>query len=145
MSIRYLSVQPHSEKEIRDYLKKKKASEEEIEQVVVRLKSQKYIDDKEFVSWWIRQRTINKPQSYYLTRRELAVKGIDKKTIEEVFSQPDEGREDEIDLAKKIVEKKIKKYKNLEKKEIYSKLGSVLARKGFSWDTIKRAIDDCYK
>ena len=144
-SLRYLAIRPRSEKEIRDYLKKKKASDEVIDLVIERLASHKFIDDEEFVRWWVRQRTVNKPQSYSLTKRELLIKGVDKETIDEVFQEPDEERQDEYALAKKIVERKIGKYRNLDKKEIYEKLGGVLSRRGFSWEIIKRAIDDCSK
>ena len=47
-----------------------------------------------------------------------------------------------LELAKKIVSKKINKLRNAEKQEIYKKLGGMLARRGFDWETIKRAIDE---
>ncbi len=34
------------------------------------------------------------------------------------------------------------KYKGLEKRDIYQKLGAHLASKGFNWDTIKESIDE---
>lgn len=144
-SLSYLSIRPRSEKEIRDYLEKKKAPVDIIDQILEKLKSQKFLDDREFVRWWIRQRTVNKPQSYFLTKRELLQKGVDKETIEGVFRESDDERQDELTLAQKIVEKKIDKYQNLEKKEVYEKLGGLLARRGFSWSIIKRAIDARFK
>ena len=50
--------------------------------------------------------------------------------------------QNDLESAKKLVEKKFSKYKNMEKQEIYQKLGAFLARRGFGWDTIKKSIDD---
>ena len=47
----------------------------------------------------------------------------------------------DLESAKKLVEKKIGRLKNLPKQEICEKLGRFLASKGFNWDTIKKAID----
>ena len=54
----------------------------------------------------------------------------------------DSGIQSDLEMAKKLAEKKMPKYKDLPKQEIYQKLGGFLARKGFNWDTIKKAIDD---
>jgi SOS response regulatory protein OraA/RecX len=48
----------------------------------------------------------------------------------------------DLERAKRLVTKKIGKYKGLEKRELYQKLGGVLARNGFDWETIKASIDD---
>lgn len=146
-ALRFLSFRPRSEKEVRDNLSKSsfaKASEGQegkekvIDKVIYKLKEQKFLNDEEFAKWWIEQRQTHKPRAFWLVKSELKQKGIDinKIQIPETIIQAD------LEQAKKIVQKKIDKYKNLSRKEIYQKLGSVLARKGFDWEIIKKSIDD---
>lgn len=144
-SLRYLAIRPRSEKEIRDYLKKKQANDDVIDSVVKKLVSHKFIDDEEFVRWWVRQRTIIKQTSYSSIKRELFLKGVDRELIDSTIDGLGEDKEDELVMAKKIVVKKIDKYQDLSKNDLYKKLGGVLSRRGFSWEIIKRAIDDCSK
>lgn len=151
-AIRFLSFRPRSEKEVTDSLKKKSRgsrsgsarnnpSPKIIESVINKLKEQKFLDDKEFSKWWIEQRSRFKPRSKRLMKLELSQKGIHPDIIDRLFS--DLGIVgDDLDQAKKLVAIKIKRYRSLSREEIYQKLGRVLAQKGFSWDIIKKSIDE---
>ena len=58
----------------------------------------------------------------------------------------DEGlRINDSENARKLVEKRLARYKGLDRQKIYEKLGRFLASKGFSWDTIKKTIDEVLK
>src|SRR3989344_6604171 len=81
-ALKFLSYRPRSEKEIRDKLKKKKASEETINKIILRLKENNFINDEEFVRWWIEQRTNFKPRSLRLIKMELKQKGVSNDLIE---------------------------------------------------------------
>ena len=138
-ALHFLSFRPRSEKEVRDNLIKKKAPMEIIEQVITRLKVHRFVNDEEFVRWWIEQRSKFRPKGMRIIKLEL------KHIIENAMvpQETDEPSSDnDLVMAKKIVEKKLPKYKGMEKREIYQKLGAYLARKGFDWDTIKKVIDD---
>ncbi len=153
-AIRFLSYRPRSEKEVRDNLLKKKASSEIIEQVIRWLKEQRFLNDEEFARWWVEQRTSFKPKGARIIKLELKQKGIAQDIIEAAFSHAETEEQvhlgmakdaivrNELDVAKEIVKKKLHKYKHLPKFEIYQKLGSHLARRGFDWDSIKSSIDD---
>lgn len=67
---------------------------------------------------------------------ELRQKGI----VDNLIDEQDFGND--LETARKLISKKFEKYKLIDKKEIYNKLGSFLARRGYDWDTIKRAIDE---
>ncbi|OGH20111.1 MAG: hypothetical protein A3D74_03455 [Candidatus Levybacteria bacterium RIFCSPHIGHO2_02_FULL_37_13] len=137
-SLRFLSYRPRSEKEVRDKLKSKKASPEIIEKTIAKLKEKKFINDEEFAKWWIESRLMLKPRSLRLIKMELKQKGIPDETISNfkfLISN-------DLEQAKKLVEKRIKRFKGLPKQEIYQKLGRYLASKGFDWDTIKQSIDE---
>ena len=137
-SLRFLSYRPRSEKEVRDKLKSKKASPEIIEKTIAKLKEKKFINDEEFAKWWIESRLMLKPRSLRLIKMELKQKGIPDETISNfkfLISN-------DLEQTKKLVEKRIKRFKGLPKQEIYQKLGRYLASKGFDWDTIKQSIDE---
>jgi SOS response regulatory protein OraA/RecX len=80
---------------------------------------------------------------------ELKTKGVAQDIIEQAISNfqfsivnEEESRGvNDLETAKKLVEKKIARYMHLPKQELYQKLGGFLGRKGFDWETIKRAID----
>ncbi|MBI2622882.1 MAG: RecX family transcriptional regulator [Candidatus Levybacteria bacterium] len=149
-ALRFLSYRPRSEKEIRDRLKLKvqsskfKVEENIIDKVIEKLKEQKFTNDEEFTRWWIEQRTNVQPRSMRLIKIELRQKGISNEIIESRIKNQESGRDD-AELVKKLIEKRLSKYKGLEKRELYQKLGRFLASKGFDWETIKKSIDEVVK
>lgn len=153
-ALHFLSYRQRSEKEVRDNLKKKQAPQEIIERIISWLKEQKFINDEEFTRMWIDQRMRLKPKGMRFIKMELLQKGIAREVIDSVIENAQAGTvsqhslgeeftiQSDLETAKKIVEKRLLKYKGLERHEIYQKLGGYLARKGFDWETIKRSIDE---
>lgn len=139
---RFLSFRSRSEKEIRDFLRKKKAPDEITERVIVKLKEQKFLNDETFARMWVESRSRVKPRSQFVLKMELKQKGISEEIIEQVMHSSQTEVHSDLALAKKLVEQKMKRYKGMEKQDIYQKLGGVLARKGFTWEVSKKAIDD---
>jgi regulatory protein len=157
-SLHFLSFRPRSEKEVRVNLLKKSAPQEIIDKILNWLKEHRFVNDEEFVRWWMEERLRFKPKAIRIIKLELKQKGISKEIIEKIMANgPDQigipnGNDhrdkyqmsNDFESAKKIVEKRLPKYKGLKKYEIYKKLGSYLAQKGFDWDTIKKSIDDAF-
>jgi len=141
-ALHFLSFRSRSEKEVRDNLLKKDASNETIEQIISWLKDHNFLDDKDFARRFIEQRIKLRPRGMRVIKMELKQKGISQEIIEEITAENEGEVDNELAMAKRIVEKKIMKYKGLEKREIYQKLGAHLASKGFNWDIIKRSIDE---
>lgn len=139
---RYLSIRNRSEKEIRDYLARRKALPEIIEHIVDLLKKQKFLDDESFVRSWVAQRARFKPKGKHLLKIELQQKGITKELIEKILAEKNEELPDELTQAKNLIARRMDKLQGQSRQEIYSKVGSFLARRGFSWEIIKKAIDN---
>src|SRR3989344_3846133 len=135
-SFRYLSFRPRSEKEVRDYLQKKKASPEIIETIIAKLKDKKFINDQKFAKWFIEQRSRIKPKGQRLIIIELKQKGISKDVIDAVIQNSEFKIQNDREKAREIVERKIEKYRGLTKQEVYQKLGGLLSRRGFDYDVI---------
>jgi len=138
---RILSLRPRSEKEIKDYLIKKKATEKISQKIIEKLKKLGQINDNAFAIWWIEQRLTFRPRGKFGLRMELKQKGVNKKIIDKVIEQ----LVDELPLARKVVQKKLKTYKNLPREDFYQKMSAFLARRGFSWPVIKQVVDELLK
>ncbi len=152
-AIKFLSYRPRSEKEVRDNLlqklkltdkgdEEKKNFEKSIAEVINKLKKLNLLNDLEFTSWWVEQRTKFKKSSPRIIRSELFRKGIDKETIDEVLSDFDS---DPYELALAVGRKKAVSYKRFSEKESREKTGRFLASKGFDWEVIKRVVDTITK
>lgn len=153
LAVQYLTRRPHSEKEMREYLEKKarklsvKRSEflltpQLLSQVLNRLKTQKFLNDFEFARWWKGQRNRFRPKSDLIIKMELRQKGVAQEMIDLVFAEEDEESVSDSEKARTLVSKRFDKVKDLSRHEQYQKLGAYLARRGFSWEVARRAIDD---
>ena len=156
-SFHFISFRPRSEKEIRDFLTKKVHGKnvdngKRIEQVLERLRELEYLDDAKFIRWWVEQRSTYRPKGRRLLKQELLEKGIDKSLIVECLNtlltaSPAGGEElmNEIDLAKKALEKKLKLWEKLSRLAFRQKAYTYLSRRGFSWDIIHQAMSSQYR
>jgi len=145
LSLRYLSYRPRSEKEILDYLKKKSAkipalTEEMIYQIVEKLKSYNFINDKDFAKFWIEQRIKHKHKPIRAIEFELKQKGINRDMMDEYLSQFEDQSKFDLDNAKELADKKMNFYRNLDPKKRNEKVMGFLLRKGFSYDIVKKVI-----
>lgn len=135
---RFLSYRPRSEREMSDYLAKKKIGEETTRLVMRKLKKQAMINDTAFVRWWAKQREEFRPRGPRMIVSELYQKGVPREIIEEVL--PDEI--DEKTLAKRALTKVSGRFNKLKREERRAKLSEYLARRGFSWEIIREVVDE---
>lgn len=140
-SLKLLSFRPRSQKEILDWLERKKILPTLQKQIIEKLEELNFLNDEEFVKWWFDQRTNFRPMGKRRIEMELKQKGISWELISN-FQFP---MTNEIDLAKKAAKKKIKPWQNLPPDEFRQKLTAFLARRGFAWETIKKTIDEILK
>ncbi len=129
-----LKYRSHSEKEIKERLKQKKFNDDTVADTIRWLKEKNYLDDSKFTKEWIAQRK-RKGYSEKLIRWELKQKGISEQISNLDLSNQEQFLSDQ-EVAKKIVEKKIKLYKNLEPAKVKQRIQNLLLRRGFSWEVI---------
>lgn len=135
--LRFATVRPRSEKEIRDYFKRKKYHISIYDSLLEKLKHFELLDDFKFAKWWVDQRLQFRAKSKRVLQIELRQKGITKEIIDEVL----EGTIiDEEKMAKDLLSKKEYKWKNLEPRLARQKKSQYLAGKGFGWDIISRLV-----
>lgn len=149
-ALRFLSYRPRSEKEVRDNLSskgrwasgRKKPSPELIEKVIEKLKEQKFLNDEEFVKWWVEQRTTVRPKSFRVIKMELQQKGISVEIIDSIIPDSSFIIRSELKTVKRLIQKRLSRYRGLERKEQWEKLAGFLWRRGFEYETIKDALDE---
>jgi regulatory protein len=145
-SLEYSLIRPRSIKELRDYLYRKTLntrtktgsiragySESVASRVMEALTNKGYVDDEKFAHYWVENRNLRKGSSARKLRSELYTKGIAQSIVDEVLQSTD--RLDEVEL-RKVIARKSSKYDDPNKLKAY------LLRQGFSYDDVKRALDE---
>lgn len=147
-----LGRRQRSEKEIRDYLKqlsfKRKVKDDaEISQLVAdklieKLKRKGLVNDLDFARAWVESRS--KKKGMVALKSELFQKGIDREIIEEVISSEFivHGQKQ---TAKKLLQKKMKIWKNLPKLEFKQKSLRFLLSRGFDYEISKEVLENLLK
>ena len=150
-ALEYCLIRPHSAREVRDYLwrktretkyKSRKSGEiktrdgvapELADRVYDELLEKAYIDDERFARYWIENRNLAKGTSRRKLSSELSAKGVDRNIVERLLAESVRTDSDEL---RKVIAKKRARYSNEQK------LMQYLARQGFGFDDIKRALTD---
>lgn len=128
-----LAIRMQTEHELWEKLGKK-SEKSDIFKVITRLKELGYVDDEKFAKLWVESRSSSRGPG--LLRTELIKKGVKKSIIDEALSTFD--KETQYLAAKQAIHTKDKP--NMPEDQRFKKLGSFLARRGFSYDTIKKVL-----
>lgn len=138
--LRFSTIRPRSEKEIKLWFKRKGVPQDLQNNLFGRLKRLGLADDSIFASWWIEQRNQFRPKSKRALFLELRQKGIERDLINSILEEKSDISE--IDLAKKVVMGKLKRVASLSREDAGRYLFGLLSRRGFSWETARKAIDE---
>jgi len=130
-----LGIRMQTEHELWEKLGKK-SLRRDIGKVVARLKELGYADDCRFAALWVDSRSHSRGPN--LLRTELIKKGIKKEIIDNELSHL------EIDSQLASAQEAIRGKDRAEysKEERFKKLGGLLARRGFSYDIIKKVLSE---
>lgn len=135
-ALTYLGYKMRTKKEVEQKLLEKEFSEEIIARVMVFLEDYRYIDDREYAVHYVKERLRLRPRGAMLLRMELKQKGICEEWIVEAIAEANPSEEQD---AIGLLEKKLRgNYEIDEKKK--KQLYGFLQRKGYSYDTIKKAF-----
>lgn len=136
--LKFATLRPRSEKEIKDYLKRKKVHESLHTELFSRLNRLDLVDDFKFAKWWVNQRVEFKRKSIKDISFELKQKGIDSQTIKNIL---DDSGIDEVKIIKEILEKKKYKWERCDSETKKQKITQYLLGKGFNWGVISKVVD----
>lgn len=130
----YITFKDRTEKEVKDKLKEKGYSSQDIEESIDKLKEYGYLNDENYTLSYIKS-NINK-KGARLISMELAQKGINKETISEQF---EDVSIDEVGVIEDVL---FRRYRNIDinddtqKRRVYG----YFIRRGFKQETISKAI-----
>ncbi len=129
LTSRYIERKERSEKQLTAYLLRKGFDHEEIEVILSKLKEKKFVDDHRYIREFIDYYKNTKLCSKFFAEQKIIEKfGREKKDLCKQLIKENYTEDEEVDVAKKLIEKK----KITEAEEIQK----MLASKGFSFKTI---------
>lgn len=135
---RLLRVRSRSEKEIRDRLIRKGFSQENIDGVVQYFKDIDLINDRQFTRKWIASRLV-KPFGANRIRFELKEKGVDDSLVQEELEQAMQAY-CEFEAVAELAKRQAVKYRGIEAGKMRQRVYAYLCRRGFSYQTVMKAI-----
>jgi regulatory protein len=132
-TMEWLLNRPHSTRELRDYLYRKKAEPELIEAFIKEFSNKGYLDDRKFGEWFIDLQK-RRAKSDRAVRSEMFKKGLGRELIDELLAAEPE---DETARLKAMIEKKrkIPRYR-----DDAQKLAKYLTSQGFDWQQVKQFV-----
>lgn len=128
-------------REIEQSLRRKGFVQPVIEAVIARLTESHLIDDKRYAQR-LAETSAHKPVGIYAMKRKLRAKGISEEDAEDALDVFDEDQQ--RTAAKAAAEKLGRKYLTLPAREGKAKLSQALARRGFSWDVVREAVEHVF-
>lgn len=136
-ALAYIAMKSCSERQLFQYLKRKKFDDQFIHETVHDMLEAGYINDYEFSLSYIRSRRQRKAVGKNMLVKELGGKGVSRKIIERAIRESGADRDD-VDEVYSLA---LKKYDRLkEKPNALAKVGMFLRQRGFGHDTIQKVL-----
>lgn len=134
-TLEWLLNRPHSTRELRDYLYRKKADPALTEKLVKEFAARKYLNDEAYGHWLVELRK-RAGKSNRAIRAELFKKGLSRQIADEVLATKTNGEEERL---KKLIAKKqrLPRYRSDPQK-----LAKYLVNQGFDWSLVKQNLID---
>ncbi|MEI6634891.1 MAG: regulatory protein RecX [Chlamydiota bacterium] len=139
IALNLLGFRSRTERELGKRLKEKGVDGEVAARVCARLKEIGYLDDRKFALEWIKARSGAKCRSAWVLKRELREKGIDAGLADETVSECLDGR-DVFEEACALARRRVSRPGSDDPEKLRAKLQSLLLRRGFDYEFIRRVI-----
>jgi regulatory protein len=135
-----LARRPHSEREIRLRLRRRRFEPALIERAVGRLRHLGLIDDAEFARAWAQSRDRVSPRARRLITGELRALGV----CADAASRAAEPVDDE-DAAYRLASRRLRACAAPDYARFRSRLAGMLQRRGFSFEVTRATVDRCWR
>lgn len=144
VALNYASYKPRTVKQIRDKLKSKQFSEDDILIAIDFLNEFNYLDDLKFSREFIEQTLRKKPAGKVKLKNDLYQKGVEKEVIDQALTEfyPED---ESFDLALQAADKKMRMLKTKPEVKQKRSLISFLQGRGFKWDVIKKVLEEYFE
>lgn len=138
-AFKLLSYRGRSEKELEGRLIKKGFPETVVFSTINRLKQSGLINDRALAEDLKREAITRKLLSHTGAKRFMCNRGIPREIVDSMFSHDEN---EDIENAKKLVDKKLRAMENCPAEKIKKRLYNLLLRRGYSFETIKTVLKD---
>ncbi|CAN5861771.1 RecX family transcriptional regulator [soil metagenome] len=138
-ALHLLSHRGRSEHELRQRLRQKGFTADAIDATITRVIEWGYLNDEQFASSWVEQRSANRPRSRRALQHELREKGVDREIIASTIDNADI---DELLDARQLAAGKWRKDRDLPLDKRRQRTAGFLARRGYGWDIARQVLDD---
>ena len=101
------------------------------------LRQHHLLDDAEFARYWVDQRQTFRPRGTRLLRAELRQHGVDRALAEDAAASADDSAEAD---AYRAAVRRARQLGQTDERTFRSRLGQLLARRGFDWDIIDGVV-----
>jgi len=136
-ALNLLSYRARAAGELKSKLRERGYPPEAIDEAIARIRELGYLDDRDFADRWVESRQAHRPRSARMLARELQQKGVDREVIDETL---EEAGIDEYGDALVMAERKAASLQGLDDATRERRLTGLLARRGYSYDVIRRVL-----
>ena len=137
VALRFIAYKPRTTAEVRKRLTESKFSDIAIEHTISHFTQTGLINDGQFARDWVQDRQVFHPRSARQMDFELRQKGVAREDIEAALVEVS----DDEQMAYQLASQRINRYSGLDFPEFRSKLSGLLARRGFSYETVTRVVN----
>ena len=137
--LRFISYRPRSREEVRRRLGRR-FGVATVEQALVRLEEQGYLDDVAFARSWCESRVAHRPRSAALIRRELLERGVGREVAEEAVA----GLDDDA-AAYRAARGRLAALRGLDYVTFRRRLEGYLKRRGFGTGVTRRTAQRLWR
>jgi regulatory protein len=136
-AFKLLSYRGRSEKELEERLIKKGITKTVTSSTINYLKHIGLIDDMALAETLKREAVITKLLSQNGAKKFILNRGISREIVDLVFSNDEN---EDIENARRLVDKKLKTFKNYSSETVRRRLYNLLLRRGYSFETIMAVL-----
>jgi regulatory protein len=138
-ALRYLTVRPHSRRELWRKLREKGHRREVIDQVLDQLENVDLVNDEQFTRLFIQNELRLRPAGKMLLIQKLVQRGIPREMYEPLLNELLSEAE-EMEIARSLAKKFVKSHSRAKGDKLKEKLVRYLQGKGFHWEQIKQVV-----
>jgi regulatory protein len=142
-ALRFLSHRPRTVREVRDKLREKEFSDDDIAVIIDELTRSGLLDDAEFAHMYIRDALSLHAVGRLLLKKKLLLFGIDRATVDEALNTAFEGENPEgtaLAAAQKYMKKSPRSRTSIDKARARHRVAAFLGRRGYPWDVIQPVL-----
>ena len=147
-ALRFLATRPRTEREVRDKLREKEFSDEEISAAIKDLKQTGLLNDADFARMFVHDAIARRPTGKLLLKQKMTLLGLDKATIEESLQNSGEENDQQslaLEAARKFIKKGQPPRGKREMLKARNRVANFLGRRGFTWDVIHPVLKSVFQ